>query len=243
MQISKDAPLDPDLQEVLGTDRYIYRDYLDVTSHGGQSAMLLLANLYPDNPDLVDKLHDEFLTADAPGRLKILDRELEKQTAEQRKKALQGVQMKYPDAVVNMGITYYTGLVDTVAHVPDRCYIASGYEPTDAPVEPMWTLPTGRQLQVRFINFEDQNGSNSTLTNVAYFFHVDGEYKYNPLGVRISLENLFVKYGYYAKVELMTLDLNSDESARTMQSFLGGALPDIEKTWPDWNKLTQSSGK
>ena len=38
------------------------------------------------------------------------------------------IRPKNPKAVVNLGLTYYTGLVDTVAHIPDRCYIADGYE-------------------------------------------------------------------------------------------------------------------
>ena len=28
-----------------------------------------------------------------------------------------------------MSVTYYTGMVDTVAHVPERCVTADGYEP------------------------------------------------------------------------------------------------------------------
>ncbi len=33
-------------------------------------------------------------------------------------------------AVINIGVTYYTGMVDTVARIPERCYIADGFEPT-----------------------------------------------------------------------------------------------------------------
>ena len=53
---------------------------------------------------------------------------------------MEQIQIKNPAAVVNVGLTYYTGLVDTVAHIPDRCYIADGYEPTSYDVE-SWKPP------------------------------------------------------------------------------------------------------
>ena len=41
------------------------------------------------------------------------------------------VQQMCPQAVINVGLTYYTGMVDTVSHIPDRCYIADGFEPSE----------------------------------------------------------------------------------------------------------------
>ena len=146
----------------------------------------------------------------------------------------------YPDAVINMAVTYYTGMVDTVAHIPDRCYIADGFQPTDYDF-PTWDLGNGRDLQVRFINFQDQNGLARVDRSVAYFFHVNGRYESNPLGVRRSLQNLLEKYGYYSKVELMTLDPDHERSAHTMSGFLSSALPEVEKSYPDWKKV--NSGK
>jgi hypothetical protein len=142
--------------------------------------------------------------------------------------------------VVNVAVTYYTGLVDTVAHIPDRCYIADGYQPSRYE-QPTWLIETEsgtRPLQVRLINFEVQTGFSKVTRSVSYFFHVNGRYESDPLGVRRSLQNLFERYGYYAKVELMTLLPNPDESARVMTDFLSVALPEIEKSWPDWNRVT-----
>ena len=48
-----------------------------------------------------------------------------------------------PDALVNFAVTYYTGLVDTVAHIPDRCYVADGFEPTSYTKE-NWPCFAGR---------------------------------------------------------------------------------------------------
>jgi hypothetical protein len=48
---------------------------------------------------------------------------------EDRAKLIGQTRVKHPAGVINLAVTYYTGLVDTVAHVPDRCYVADGYEP------------------------------------------------------------------------------------------------------------------
>ena len=273
-QVSLDKPLDPDLQEVLGTDKYIYRDYLSLTAQNGDCAARFIALLHStDEPaqlatalaaylpadkmnallataktespaeqrsTYLDALHTEYMNRSDADRVAMLQADIANKSAETRAIALATVQEQFPEAAINMGITYYTGLVDTVAHVPDRCYIADGFEPTDYDF-PKWTLPaTGRQLGVRFINFQDSSGKARVDRSVAYFFHVDGHYASNPLDVRLSLENLFEKYGYYEKVELMTLDpddANHDRSVRTMTTFLDSALGEVEKSLPDWNKL------
>jgi hypothetical protein len=55
--------------------------------------------------------------------------------------------------------------------------------------------------------------------------------------VRRSLQNLFRKHGYYAKVELMTTIRDTEKSAQVMSDFLCAALPEIEKCLPDWNAI------
>jgi len=121
----------------------------------------------------------------------------------------------------------------------ERCYIADGFEPVSTPETPKWALSNSRQVTVRFIHFEDQSGAARISRNVAYFFQVNGLYEDNPEGVRFILENLLAKYGYYAKVEMMTLDPDSQRSASTMTAFLGNALPELEKTFPDWDKISK----
>src|SRR5207302_10105380 len=137
---------------------------------------------------------------------------------------------------------YYTGKADTVAHIPERCYTADGYEPTDAKDE-KWDLrskhtPDGK-LDVRYISFEDQAGTQRVQKNVAYLFHVNGRYTSDPKEVRLALQNLLRKYGYYAKVEVMIQEKDRDEAGDAMKSFLALALPEVEKCLPDWSKLPQ----
>jgi|GEM_PF-632549 len=261
---SVDEPLDPDVQEVLGTDQYIFRDYVNVTADGGQCAADLIAVLRDGQDpsklkdDAARKARSEKIL-DAGKELmakpELLAAELDQalgnhttnaKTTDQRNLALGQVQMFYPDAIVRLAVTYYTGGADTVAHVPERCYVADGFQPDFWPPPPTWTLADGRSLTVRYINFVDQTGENRINRSVGYFFHVNGHYESDPLSVRRSLQNLLQRYGYYAKVELMTLDRGQGDQTRsqkTMTDFLSSALPQIEKTFPDWNKVVAASAR
>lgn len=209
VQVSKDEPLNHEIQDALGTEKYIFRDYVDRRIVGEQAIL-----------------------------------EFKDQPSAKRRELLSKLQAAHPDAVVSLAVTYYTGMVDTVAHIPDRCYIADGYQPTEY-TTPTW--PAGvdeagnpREIEVRYINFEDQTANSRITRNVAYFFHVNGQYECDPLGVRRSLQNLFQRYGYYSKIEMMSLLRDREESARVMGDFLASALPPIEKSLPDWNKITQA---
>lgn len=147
---------------------------------------------------------------------------------------------KLDRAIVSFAVTYYTGKADTVAHIPERCYTADGYEPVETKTE-TWDVndkqtPDGK-LDFRYISFEDLVGTTQTKRNVAYTFHVNGAYQSDPARVRMSLQNLFERYGYYAKVELMVQEPDRDVARATMQEFVKVALPEVERCLPDWNAL------
>jgi hypothetical protein len=221
LQVSKDEPLDKEMQDVLGTEKYIFRDFVDTRQiSSGELATL----------------KKEIASGDAAHHVA-------------------RIQSDKPTAVLTAAVTYYTGMVDTVAHIPDRCYVADGFEPIDHSY-PTWDVsppavlgsyanaPT-RDLQVCFINFEDQTPNRvSVPVNVAYFFQCNGSYEHDPIdGVRMRLQNLSERHGYYAKVELKTVmsDLNASKS--TMADFLRYALPEIERCLPDWQAVKRSEGQ
>lgn len=157
---------------------------------------------------------------------------LMKMTTEQRRREMAQIERLYPRGVIHFAVTYYTGLVDTVAHIPDRCYIADGYEPTEYKVQ-SWKLASDRSVEVRYINFEDTTGfASKQPKNVAYFFQVNGMMDSDPLAVRRRLQNLFNRQGYYAKVEVMSLLRDREESASTMRDFLSVAMPEVQKRLP-----------
>jgi hypothetical protein len=202
MQVSKDQALNKEVVEVLGTEQYIFRDYMDTREV---------------EPAILEQMQG---------------------AGEQQRKALiDQVRRTKPHAFVHFAVTYYTGMVDTVAHIPDRCYVGGGFQPASYEVV-QWPAFDGRgdSAKARFIQFEDQSAlRNKVAQNVAYLFHVNGRYESDPTGVRVALQDLRQRYGYYAKIELMTLA--HDRSAKVMNDFLAHALPVVEECLPDWNKV------
>ena len=148
-----------------------------------------------------------------------------------------------PNAVVSIGVTYYTGMVDTVAHIPDRCYIADDFRPTSYKIV-KWDAFNDRSGRsnggdARLISFEDQSANRVTVPrSVCYFFHCNGQYESDPIDVRKRLGNLFEPFGYYAKVELMMQMHDNDAAGKVMDDFLHYALPEVEKCLPDWKSIT-----
>ena len=157
---------------------------------------------------------------------------LKEATPEQRNAVLADITDKAPDAIVSLMVTYYTGMADTVSHVPDRCYIADGYDVANADTL-NWT---GSGRTVRYLTFEDESGRGRVRKNVAYCFSVNGDWAADPIAVRQIMGNLFAKYGYYAKIELMTQQVDRTKGAAAMDQFLADALPSIQKALPDWNQ-------
>lgn len=157
---------------------------------------------------------------------------LKDRTPQERSTIAANLQMQHPEGVIQMMVTYYTGLVDTVAHVPDRCYIADGYAVGSYDVL-NWPV-AGKQINARYVTFEDTTGQGRVSKNVGYFFQTNGKYVDDPIAVRRILADLFARYGYYAKVELMTIMPDRKKSADVMNDFLNNALPSIETSLPDW---------
>lgn len=230
VQTSLDMPLSHDIQEVLGTDKYFFRTFID-------SRVVPASRLA----------------------------EFEGKDYKEREQLQERIRAQFPKAVIQLSVTYYTGMVDTVAHIPDRCFLADGFSSTAYEL-PLWKIngvPVGADgwqleadggkrvfagkdtgtyadigLPVRDINFEDQDlRSVARNRNVTYFFTVNGRYEANPLGVRQTLQDLFQKNGYYAKVEMMTMLPDLEQSAAVKRDFLSFALPELTKCFPDWNAV------
>ncbi len=200
-QVSQDQPLEADMQEALGTQRYIFRDYVDVSVLGRDT----------------------------------LDDWMSKPVLERRQK-LARFEQEHPEAVVHFALTYYTGLVDTVAHIPERCYVAGGFEPA-ASKEEDWPI-MATPVPVRYISFEDVTGFNSSIArNVVYFFNVNGEFTSSNITVRRRLQNLLVRHGFYAKVEAMCLAKDRAKAQRTLAAFLTAAMPEVMLCLPDFQKV------
>jgi hypothetical protein len=227
VQVSKDEPLDHDIQEVLGTREFVFRDYVD-----GRRVSAADVAWFADKP-----------------------------TAE-RARRLAEIQSRDPAAVVRLAVTYYTGLVDTVPHVPERCYVADGFEPAVPPetrAAALGTTADGRPriVEYRHLHFQDRTGAGRVDRRVAYLFHVNGEYVSSPAGVRTRLANLLQRHGYFAKVEVMTTTHNRPDgsavggpgadagraSVTAFEDLLAAALPEVERCLPDWDAVVKADDR
>lgn len=245
-QVTKDKPLSGDIEHVLGTEKYIFREYAD-TRIVPVSRLGNFAEMSSEDCDVL-----------VYGRSEQRD----PKTGVVLKQAVRGLIQDYPNGFIRLSLTYYTGMVDTVAHIPERCFTADGNqstfeawprlkvagmnidkegyrigedgmrvsEPGVKADEPNSGLP------VRQLLFEDQDnrGASVKTQSVAYVFHVNGRYEANALGVRQSLQNLLESRGYYAKVETLSLLKDPTAAAALNADFLSSALPEVEKCLPDW---------
>lgn len=198
----------------------------------------------PLDPDMESNLGTkQYVFRDYVDTRKVTERELAvftDKSAMERRGLLMQLQGQKPDAVMNIAVTYYTGLVDTIPHVPEVCYVADGYQPVD-PTSDAWDVTSpqlaGAKLPVRFIQFEDQTGVRALKRSVAYFFQTQGHYECDPLRTRFHMQKLTERESYFAKVELMTQIPDREQSIAKMQEFLSVALPEVERCLPDYKKL------
>jgi hypothetical protein len=225
--VPEEQTLDPDTAHALGTDRYIMCTFIDTMTPG------------PGGSPVASRKDVEALANLKP---------------EQRAAKVFEYRVKNTYSVINVAITYYTGKVDTVPHVPDRCYVADGFQPTEYQ-EASWLLGryengADRSVPVRFIDFEDQTPRGQQNRCVGYFFQANGQYLSDPNQVRFKLQDLRTRYAYFAKIEVMTIlplrpgttsedpmrQKDRGQAAKAMQKFLEAALPEIEKVLPDWER-------
>jgi len=174
------------------------------------------------------------LIGEAPGDLK--DR-IKTMDLPQQREQEQMYRRKNGAAVIGLGLTYYTGKGDTVAHIPERCYLGGGYDEIGNH-EAAWPLRDAqgrvyRTLKVKTLTFRNPEGA---VRHVAYFFHVNGRYEHEATNVRLTLANLFERRGYYAKVEVSCESPDKAKAEESLQEFLGLALPEIEEALPEWDK-------
>ena len=212
-QVAKDLPMSAEEQEALATKDYISREFID--------SRLLMKLTKP-----------------------ITFANWESFTDPQRQQLAFMIRQRAPQGWIRLHMAYYTGLVDTVAHVPERCYVGGGFDPVNPRVVSLDAFKNDPKrppaIKAKYIDFTDRAAGNSTMQNVAYFFQVNGCYEYDSLGgVRLRLQDIRERYAYYCKVELMTvLGDKSDVAITTMTDFLESAMPDIERSLPDWTKTT-----
>jgi len=143
-------------------------------------------------------------------------------------------------------ITYYD-LPDVVLHVPEECYMGSGYQRLayESVTLKIKKSDAEENIPVRYIVFTS-TGSNQwqsgTEFPVLYLFNVNGVYANSREEARMILnENLFGKYSYFSKIEWKFFNTrlgaavypSKEDAIAASQKLLKVILPILETDhWP-----------
>ncbi|UCF00385.1 MAG: hypothetical protein JSV82_04790 [Planctomycetota bacterium] len=145
-------------------------------------------------------------------------------------------------------ITYYE-LPDAVPHVPEECYMGSGFQKlaSDSVTFNCRSAIDNHQFSIpgRYLIFAGtgfNHWQSATKFPVLYFFSVNGDYSNSRENARIALnKNIFSKYSYFSKVEWKFFNTKfgasvypgAEEAVEASQKLLGVILPVLEKEhWP-----------
>ncbi len=158
-------------------------------------------------------------------------------------------------------VAYYTGTPDTVPHVPERCFIASGLEWIDKDLVPLELSGPGyrfeaggwrsaSQLNPQGVSIPSKSFDATCFTyaspqdptrssNVIYFFVANGKYLPTPDWVRAEAFDPTDRYSYYCKVEVGLYGVADPQAAAEHASdFLSVMLPEVMACLPDWGEVT-----
>ncbi|MEM6392261.1 MAG: exosortase/archaeosortase family protein [Planctomycetota bacterium] len=165
-----------------------------------------------------------------------------------------------PDSHARVHIAYYTGLPDSVPHVPDRCYMGAGLRPIGRSnitlsINPEQATPTddgGFLLQTysgetvyvptldipaSLFRFDDPNRPELPPRQVIYFFVSNGEFAAGPAGVRrLSYDPIDI-YAYYCKVEVQIVAPDQKSQTEVTADFITHFLPEVMRILPDWRDV------
>jgi hypothetical protein len=162
---------------------------------------------------------------------------------------------------------YYTGMIDTVPHVPDRCFVAGGMQLGDltkdvplqldrmnwhpdpyAPEAMTGHLYTMRSTLKNYVHLPRdpkdlklhamQFVSEGHNLYAGYFFIANGGAVPRAEDVRLLAFDLRSTYAYYLKVQFTSHTVESEEELAAMAaSFLDEVFGDLMECVPDWTKV------
>ena len=165
-----------------------------------------------------------------------------------------------PGRFVRLHVAYYTGMIDTAPHVPERCFVGGGISQLGSDITTLdlnyagarpdpesdgLLVPTrlgppedarlpGEEVGVRRVTFADPQNPASRF-HVMYFFVANGGFMATAEAVRVRGFNMTDRYSYYCKVEAQVLGADDAEVARArVESLLTPMLPEIMTCLPDW---------
>jgi len=149
---------------------------------------------------------------------------------------------KEPGRIISFFVTYYTGSPDAVPHIPQSCYVGSGYVPKEETPDQITIISSrGQEIVVplQTLEFEKDNRLTQSKKMVVYTFHANGQFRKDRNDVRWAIGSLTDRYAYFTKVEV-SMDLepgrfSKEQAVGSAKRFLQVAIPVLlEDHWPDW---------
>jgi len=141
-------------------------------------------------------------------------------------------------------VTYYTGEVGKVPHVPEVCYQGGGsliQDKHDATIEVVGVGATDDMIPVRIVTMKVPSLFGATERRVLYFFRVNGTYRCDRNAVRRLQHNLSDRHAFFSKFEVSFLTskpVSQDAALAAMERLSRQILPVlVEEHWPDWEAL------
>lgn len=152
-----------------------------------------------------------------------------------------------PGKYIHFFVTYYTGSLNQVPHVPEECWAGAGKESKGGGLVNV-TVPgiglKNDQMEVNRLVFRDPRSMSSENESVLYFFSVNGEFIATRTRARLKMADLWVKYSYFSKVELSFISHrgsgqpDADESAKLVGKFLSYVVPVMmNEHLQDWDEV------
>ena len=154
-----------------------------------------------------------------------------------------------PGSIINLNVNYYPSGSST-PHVPENCWVGNGREQV-GPAEVFEVSGVQRlngqviTLRANLVSFKPQatDGTGMNVespsgkplySNVAYVFHVNGDYVATTSEVTSRFWKAQYKYAYHAKIEVTPMMLCTREAAKqVVGDFLRASLAEVEKCLPD----------
>lgn len=107
----------------------------------------------------------------------------------------------YKGRALNLAVTYYTGVVDQVPHVPEECMVQGAFTQDGDEALEMELPLTGRTIEVRRLQFYPPRDL-SVKTFVYYTFCVNGDFFAKRMSVRTRMTKWSDTHLYYSKIEV-----------------------------------------
>jgi exosortase len=157
-------------------------------------------------------------------------------------------------------VTYYTGMLDTIPHVPNKCWVVAGqreaysaahtlklsrYDYRPDPDHPGMVLAesTGFNKTVRLPSDEIEatiftgETDDGHRTTALYFFIANGNVIASNHDVRFSF-NMKDRYSYYCKVEVLFPGVvDPDQVQAYATTLLSDLMPEVMACLPDWTEV------